>query len=64
MLRCRGGGDRLLSGEQVFRGDAQRRGDFMGIYDNGVYRDATSEERIAALAEELKATKILLGLEN
>lgn len=56
----------------------------MRICENGVYRDATSEEiaalkqaatqqpaseqtteeRIAALEEELKAAKILLGLEE
>ena len=56
----------------------------MKIYDNGVYRDMTSEEiaewqqsmsdtpapepnteeRIAALEEQLAAAKILLGLEE
>lgn len=56
----------------------------MRIYDNGIYRDMTTEEieqwqqsisdapapepttedRIAALEEELAAAKILLGLEE
>lgn len=56
----------------------------MRVYDNGIYRDATTEEiaaleqsmpeapapeptteeRIAALEEQLAAAKILLGLEE
>ena len=35
----------------------------MRIFDGTEYRDATPEERIAALEDELKAAKILLGVE-